>query len=296
MSALHTRGTDGVTDGWTLEAWRGIRASPSGLVGLCIVGMYLVITACSPLIVRYDPNEFDVSAVLQRPSLKHVFGTDGLGRDVFTRTLLGGRIAIPLTITATVLAMTWGGLLGTFLALTGGTVDGVVMRIVDAVLSIPRLLVLLLTINALGTGPLSVILTLGFFYSIPVIRIARVAALAFVAADFVTAARARGESRLSIMSRELVPNTRDVFIVEGAMCWSSMLLAFSSLSFLGVGATPPQPDWGLMIATNRGVLAVAPWAVAFPIGAISILVIAMTLLANSLAGSVGTGAIQRIPE
>jgi peptide/nickel transport system permease protein len=279
----------------TIIIWRDVARSASGMIGLCIVIIYLLITLAAPLIVPYDPDEFGDWKTLQPPSQSHPFGTDNLGRDVFTRTLLGGRIAIPVTIAATMLAMIWGGTVGVFLALTGGKIDAVVMRMVEVLQSIPRLLLLLMIVSAVGNGMWILLLTLGFFYGVPAIRVMRGAALSFVAFDFITAARARGERRSAIIVHELLPNILDVFLIEAAIRWSAMLIAFSSLSFLGFGVVPPKPDWGLMIAMSRGVLVVAPWVMLFPVAAISIFVIGINLLANSLAKVVGVGRIQRIP-
>ena len=122
-----------------------------------------------------------------------------------------------------------------------------------------------------------------FFYGIPVIRMARAATKDVVALDFVTAARARGESRLTIVKKELFPNVLDVLLVEGAMRWSWMLLAFSSLSFLGFGVAPPTPDWGLMISDSRGYLAIAPWTALAPVAALSSPIIGINLSADALA-------------
>lgn len=294
-TATHQRPLERVWNSRTFETWKDVGRSASGLIGLSIVVLYLLITLASPVVVPYGPNEFDARAVLQPPSRQHPFGTDGLGRDIFTRTLLGGRVVIPVTLAATVLAMTWGGLLGVLLAVVGGKGDEVLMRAVDALLSIPRLLFLLMIVSTVGNGAWVLLLMLGFFYGVPVIRIVRAAALDFVALDFVTAARARGEGRMAIIRHELLPNIIDVIVIEGAVRWSSMLLAFSSLSFLGFGVTPPEPDWGLMIAASRGWLAVAPWVMLFPVAALGILVTGITLMANALAKAVGLDRVRRAP-
>ena len=234
---------------------------PSGLVGLILVAFHVVLAIVSPAIVPYDFRELSAQIILNAPSSEHWFGTDNLGRDVFTRTMLGGRQALLVTTISTIFAITWGGLLGVLLGLVGGRLDELLMRLVDAFLALPWILVLLLIVVTVGSGPGVLIPTLGFFYGIPVIRMARAATQDVVALDFVTAARARGESRSTIVWRELVPNVLDVLLVEGAMRWSWMLLAFSSLSFLGFGVTPPTADWGLMISNARSFMSLAPWTV-----------------------------------
>jgi peptide/nickel transport system permease protein len=147
----------------------------------------------------------------QDPSAEHIFGTDKLGRDVFSRSMLGGRVTIVVTLIAIVIAMLWGGLLGIVLGLLNGRADELIMRLVDALLSIPWLLMLLLIISVMGTEMWVQALTFGFTYGILTIRVARAATLDFVTDEFILAARARGERKRTIVIRELLPNVRDVF-------------------------------------------------------------------------------------
>jgi peptide/nickel transport system permease protein len=260
-----------------------------------LVAFHVVLAIVSPAIAPYDFRELSAQIILNAPSSEHWFGTDNLGRDVFTRTILGGRQALLVTTISTVLAITWGGLLGVLLGLVGGWLDEVLMRLVDAFLCLPWILVLLLIVVMVGFSANVLILTLGFFYGIPVIRMARAATHDVVILDFVTAARARGESRSTIVWRELVPNVLDVLLVEGAMRWSWMLLAFSSLSFLGFGVTPPTPDWGLMISNARSFMSFAPWAALAPVVALSSLIIGINLSADALAKALGIDRAQKAP-
>jgi peptide/nickel transport system permease protein len=208
---------------------------------------------------------------------------------------MGGRIALVITLTAGALAITWGGLLGMVLGFLGGAIDEVVMRAVDALLSLPSLFIYLLVISVLGTSNTVLIAILAITNGISIIRIARGATLDFVARDFITAARARGERTATMVLRELLPNVTDVLLVEGAMRWSWMLLAFSALSFLGFGVTPPTPDWGLMIAENRSRLAIAPWGSIFPMLALSTLIIGINLAADALAKAMGLDISREAP-
>jgi peptide/nickel transport system permease protein len=272
-----------------------VASRPSGLVGLILVAFHVLLAIVSPAITPYDFKEMSAQLVLNGPSFEHWFGTDNLGRDVFTRTMLGGRQALLVTTIGTAFAITWGGLLGVLLGLVGGRLDELLMRLVDAFLCLPWILVLLLIVVIVGFGSGVMILTLGFFYGIPVIRMARAATHDVVALDFVTAARARGESRSTIVRRELLPNVLDVLLVEGAMRWSWMLLAFSSLSFLGFGVAPPTPDWGLMISNARGYLSIAWWAALAPIVALSSLIIGINMAADALAKALGIDRAQKAP-
>ncbi len=268
---------------------------PSGLVGLILVAFHIALAIVSPAIAPYDFRELSAQIILNEPSSEHWFGTDNLGRDIFTRTMLGGRQALLVTTISTILAIIWGGLLGILFGLVGGRLDELLMRLVDAFLCLPWILVLLLIVVMVGSGPVVLIPTLGFFYGIPVIRMARAATHDVVALDFVTAARARGETRSTIVRRELLPNVLDVLLVEGAMRWSWMLLAFSSLSFLGFGVTPPTPDWGLMISDSRSFMSIAPWVALPPIVALSSLIIGINLSADALAKALGIDRAQKAP-
>ena len=268
---------------------------PSGLIGLVLVFSHIAIAVIGPFIVLHDFKEISSLLMFAPPSAENWFGADHLGRDVFTRTLLGGREALLVTGVATPLAVAWGGFMGIFFGLVGGRVDEVLMRIVDAFLSLPWILKMLVLIVTFGTGIEVLIPTLAFFYGIPVIRIARAATHDVVAKDFVSAARARGHSRISIIRRELLPNVLDALMVEGAMRWSWMLLAFSSLSFLGFGVSPPTPDWGLMISDARGFMALAPWTVLAPVVALSSLIIGINLSADALAKTLGIDRAQKAP-
>lgn len=260
---------------------------PSGAVGLTLAALHLAVALLAPLIAPYDPAAQNVDAIQVAPSAAHWLGTDSLGRDVLSRTLHGGRLSIAVTACAAALALAWGGLAGVMSGVRGGWIDAGAMRLVDAFLSIPWLLFLLLIAGIVGGGPWLVVPILGFFYGLAVIRVARASAMQMAARDFVTAARARGEGLWTIARREVLPNVQDVLLVEGAMRWSWMLLAFSSLSFLGFGAEPPTPDWGLMIAAERGYIAITPWAVFAPCVALSTLIIGINLSADALGKALG---------
>jgi len=277
------------------ETWEYLRRSRSGMIGLFLIVSHLLIALTSPLLVPQDPLEMNAEARIEAPSTEHLMGTDRLGRDVFSRSMLGGRVTLVVTIVAIILAVIWGSLVGIALGLLGGRIDEVVMRFVDALLSLPWLLILLLVVSIMGTDMWIQALTFGFTYGILTIRVARAATLDFVTREFLLAARARGESTRTIVMRELLPNVRDVLLVDGAMNWSWMLLGFTSLSFLGFGVTPPTPDWGFMIAKNREILAIQPWAVFGPVIMLSTLIIGINLFSDALAKAMGLDRSQGAP-
>ncbi|WP_417606048.1 ABC transporter permease [Oceanimonas baumannii] len=264
-----------------------LTSTRAGQIGLLLLTLHLLVMLLAPWLLPYDFAASNSLAILQAPDSSHWLGTDQMGRDVLSRTLMGGREAIITTFPAALLAVAWGSLAGLFIAIRGGMVEDWAMRLVDALLSIPWLLFMLLIISLAGPGPLVFIITLGFFYGIAVIRVVLTATKEVICREFITAARLRGDSHFTLIWREILPNVTDVILVEIAMRWSWMLLAFSSLSFLGFGVSPPTPDWGLMIADSRGFMSIAPWAVLSPIIALSSLIIAINLTSDALAKALG---------
>ena len=275
--------------------FKDLVSRPSGAIGLSLVIFHVALALISPFIIPFDYKLQNSALMLSQPDAVHWLGSGHLGRDVFSRTLMGGREALLVTGVATPLAVIWGGFVGILFGLVGGRLDEVLMRIVDAFLSLPWILKMLVLIVTFGTGIEVLIPTLAFFYGIPVIRIARAATHDVIARDFVWAAKARGHGRVSIIWRELLPNVLDTLMVEGAMRWSWMLLAFSSLSFLGFGVSPPTPDWGLMISDARGFMSFAPWGVIGPVIALSSLIIGINLTADALAKALGIDRAQKAP-
>ena len=278
-----------------IGVFKDLVSRPSGAIGLFLVIFHIVLALVSPFIAPFDYKLQNSALMLSQPDAVHWLGADHLGRDVFSRTLMGGREALLVTGVATPLAVIWGGFVGILFGLVGGRLDEVLMRVVDAFLSLPWILKMLVLIVTFGTGVEVLIPTLAFFYGIPVIRIARAATHDVIARDFVWAAKARGHGRISIIWRELLPNVLDTLMVEGAMRWSWMLLAFSSLSFLGFGVSPPTPDWGLMISDARGFMSFAPWGVIGPVIALSSLIIGINLTADALAKALGIDRAQKAP-
>ena len=278
-----------------LEIVKTMASKPSGLIGLTILIFHVILAITSPLYVPHDYKAIDPTLMLTPPSSEFWFGTDSLGRDVFTRTILGGRTALTVTFFGSLIALLWGGALGIFCGLVGGKTDDIVMRIIDAFLSIPWILAMLLIVSLLGTTTLVLIPALGFFYGKGIVRVARAATHDVKAKDFIVSARARGHSNFSIIWNEILPNVRDAIMVEGAMRWSWMLLGFSSLSFLGFGVSPPTPDWGLMISNARGLMSFAYWAVLAPIFGLSTLIIGINLTADAFAKALGIDRSTKAP-
>ena len=270
-----------------MDFFKQLSATPSAKVGLILFISHIVLACFATYIIPYDYGQTDSFNILKGPSLEHWFGTDQLGRDILSRTIMGGRAALMINFAGSLIAILWGSCLGIITGFVGGRFDEVVMRFIDALLSIPWILFLLLIISVIGQSDATLILTLGFFYGIAVIRVVRGATLDVITHDYILAARLRGERTSSIIRYEILPNIMNVILVDGAMRWSWMLLIFSSLSFLGFGVNPPTPDWGLMIADTRGFMSVAPWATLAPLIALSSLIFSINIISDALSKVVG---------
>lgn len=276
-----------------VRAWHTLRSSRTAVIGLAVVAVHVLIALLAPLLTSYDPVASDAGQALLGPGVHHWAGTDQYGRDVLTRVLHGGRYALGVSAAATVLTVALGTVIGCAAALRGGWFDDLLGRVLDAVLSVPSILALLVVVTALGTGPAVIVLAVAVVYVPQVVRVIRGAALAVVPADYVTAARARGEGTWSILRREVLPNIVDVVCVEFAMRASWVVLLISSLSFLGFGAAPPTPDWGLMVAENRTAITVVPLASLAPITALATLVVGLNLAADGLSKAWGVDRIRK---
>ncbi|MFZ6991994.1 ABC transporter permease [Curtobacterium sp. RRHDQ66] len=264
-----------------------LRSSTALAVGLGLIALHLVLAVLAPVIGVHDPVATDSTNVLAGPEWTHWLGTDQYGRDILSRTLNGGRYALLVTFLATTIAVAVGTFLGAVTAYADNWFDEVVMRVVDALLSVPSILALLVVVTVFDAGLWVIVLAVTIVYAPAVTRVVRGAARTVITQDYVTAARARGEKPLSIVFREILPNVLDVVLVEYAMRASWIVLLVASLSFLGFGANPPTPDWGLMVQENRTALTVVPLGTLAPIVALATLVIGLNLAADGLSKSLG---------
>ncbi|KQO48591.1 peptide ABC transporter permease [Frigoribacterium sp. Leaf415] len=271
----------------------GLSASSALSIGLALIALHVVLALLAPVLTGHDPVATDSGAALTGTSWAHWLGTDQYGRDILSRTLNGGRYALVVTFLATTIAVGIGTVLGCVTAYADNWFDEVVMRIVDALLSVPSILALLVVVTVFDSGLWVIVLAVTVIYAPAVTRVVRGAARTVITQDYVTAARARGEKPLSIVFREIVPNVTDVVLVEYAMRASWIVLLISTLSFLGFGANPPTPDWGLMVQENRTALTVVPWGTLAPVVALATLVIGLNLSADGLSKSLGVDRAQK---
>ncbi len=245
------------------------------------MSFWILVAILAPLIAPYGPNDL-VGRALQSPSSAFLLGTDDLGRDVLSRVMWGGRVVLILAPIAVLIAEIAGALIGLFTGYIGGWVDDVIMRINDALISFPAILLYLLIIAALGPSKTNVVIAIALA-SIPgIARIVRGVVLDLRTRSFILAARLRGERLWYTLLIELLPNARGPVIVDATLRIAYAAFAIGTLGFLGLGTPPPDPDWGGMV--NQGVkwLSVSAWMTAAPAIALASLVIGLNLLADSL--------------
>lgn len=265
--------------------WRGSPASFR--FGLILLGLHLAAAALGPFVAPYGYAEIGVGVPLSGMSLGHLMGIDQLGRDVFSRVLYGSHIVILLSLSGTALGLIVGSLVGLTSAYEGGLIDEVVQRFIEALVSIPYIVLGLLAVYALGPAlagrPELMVLVIAVIYWPRIARIARAAALDVVTRDYVVAARLRGDSAWTIVRRDLAPNTASTLMVEFALRTGYAPALIAAFGFLGFGVQPPLPEWGLMISENRSLILISPVTVLGPGLALATLVIAINLTAEGLA-------------
>jgi peptide/nickel transport system permease protein len=247
---------------------------------------HLLIALLAPLIAPYDTSAL-VGAPLQRPSWEFLMGTDQIGRDYFSRMIAGGRIALFVSFVGVTIALAVGTVLGMIAGYLGGRIDEIIMRIVDAMMAIPDLILIAILTLALGKDIVSLIPVVAVVYTWGVVRVVRAKTISLATLDFVRAAELRGETRLAIIVREIFPNLISLLGVELAVRVSSAVLRISALSFLGLGISQPTPDWGLMVQEAMGVVFTDPWFLLLPAVMLSSLIIGVNFMVDGFARAFG---------
>ncbi len=263
--------------------------SPSAITAAFVLLMFVVFAVFADLIAPYPPGENHFEARTQPPTSTHWLGTDQLGRDLFSRVIHGTRGILATSVAAALLGVAAGSLVGLASGYLGGWADELIMRVVDALLSIPVLLLALLLLATLGPSRLSVVAGIAIVYTPLVARVVRSAVLGIKDLDFVRAARLRGESTSYVLFRELLPNVRGPIAVEGAIRVSYAILLTAAFGFLGLGVQEPDADWGLMVSRARDFLQIAPWMAIVPSVAIALLVVSVNLLGDTLRQQADSG-------
>lgn len=269
------------------RVWCYLRTDPRFWAGGCALFLFLFVATAAPFIAPYDPLSTAPARQFLPPTIEHPIGTDLLGRDVWSRLAWGGRLSLVAGAIATALAVLPGSLLGLSAGYVGGKIDSMLMRIVDMALAFPTLLLALTIVSALGTGLTSATLAVGCAGVPRFARVVRAATLSVRYAPFIEAARTVGCSPVRILLRHIAPFVADTIIVLGSLELGYALLNIGALSFLGLGAQPPAPEWGLMLTEGRAYLSVAPWITAAPGCAITLTVLAVNLLGDALRDALG---------
>lgn len=271
-----------MTGGALLLVWRRYRTNRSAVVGAGLFVVFVCVAVTAPWIAPYDPLDQDLYGRLASPSLKHLFGTDDFGRDIFSRVVYGSRISLKIGIAAVGLALFAGTLIGLIAGYRGGSVDQVLMRLMDVMLAFPSILLAIGIVAILGPGLNHAMLAVGIVAIPQYARLVRASTLIVREADYVSALRALGASDARIMATAVLPNCLAPLVVQATLGLATAILDAAGLSFLGLGAQPPIPEWGAMLSGGRELIVRAPWVLTYPGLAIFLTVLSFNLLGDGL--------------
>lgn len=266
--------------------WRMIvnrfKKNKRAMAGLWMVLVFLVVAIFAPWIAPHDPFEQNMQVMLEAPSIHYFFGTDEFGRDIFSRIIYGAQISLMIGIVGVLISIVFGVALGTISGYFGGFVDSLVMRIMDIFMAFPSFLLALAIVSVLGPGMINVMIAIGIF-SVPTFaRISRSSVISIKNKEYIEAAKAMGGTHLFIIWKHILPNSIAPIIVLSTMRIATAILTAAGLSFLGMGAQPPTPEWGAMLSTGREYLRTAPHVSTIPGLAIMFMVLAFNMLGDGL--------------
>ncbi len=262
--------------------WRALKQNPLALLGLVIIIALLIVAAVAPWISPYDPIAQNLSQRLLPPSAAHWMGTDELGRDILSRVIYGTRLTLAVVLLVVISVGPVGLLIGTLSGYFGGVVDTVLMRVTDIFLAFPRLVLALAFVAALGPGIENAVIAIACTAWPPYARVARAETLVIRNADYIAAVRLQGASHLRIVLRHVVPMCLPSVIVRTTLDMAGIILIAAGLGFLGLGAQPPSPEWGAMIAKGREYIFDQWWVAAFPGLAICLVALGFNLFGDGL--------------
>jgi peptide/nickel transport system permease protein len=274
--------------------WRSFRRHKPAMLGSVIILIFALSAIFAPRLTPFDPEKTDLDHMLEKPSAKHIMGTDDLGRDLLTRLLYGGRVSLSIGVMAMSLAVLIGAVVGGLAGFYGGWVDNVLMRFVDMMLAFPGLFILIILSLALRDIPIeslrgtafasifSIVLVIAVLSWMQVARLVRASFLALKEQEFIIAAQAVGASNLRLMVRHLLPNAMSPIIVAATFRVATSIITEAGLSYLGFGVQPPTPTWGNMLKNAQTVMTRAPWMAIFPGLMIFIAVIAINFIGDGL--------------
>lgn len=262
--------------------WDALKKNKAALFGLFVIIFLLIIAIIGPLITPYNPNHQIMQDVSQTPSAKHWFGTDDLGRDIFSRVIVGTRISLFVGVAAVAFSLLIGIVLGSIAGYFGGKVDAFIMRLMDIMLSIPSILLAITLMAALGKGIDKAIIAIGVVSIPEYARIIRSSILSVKENDYVAAAKVLGNSDTRIIFKHILPNVVSSIVVRATLGISTAILDTAALGFLGLGVQPPTAEWGDMLGRVRSMVMVYPHMLIFPGLAITLAVLAFNLFGDGL--------------
>ena len=264
------------------EVWRRFCRNKQAMIGLAMLLLLIFAAVFANVIAPYDPVEQNLLIRLQGPSAAHWFGTDELGRDIFSRILYGARISLTVGLIAVSISCVAGCALGAIAGYYGGILDTVIMRISDIMMAIPSILLNISIVAALGPGLQNVMIAIGISSVPAYCRIMRASLLSLKNQEFVDASRVAGSTDFYIIMHHIIPNSLAPLIVQATLKIGGAILSCASMSFIGLGIVPPTPEWGAMLSTGRDFLRDAPHLTAFPGLAIMFAVFSMNLIGDGL--------------
>ncbi|TQS70149.1 ABC transporter permease [Rhodobacteraceae bacterium] len=264
------------------RVWLALKGNPLAMIGLVIIVACVALAVLAPVLAPYDPAMQELGNRLAKPSVAHPLGTDELGRDILSRLLYGGRVTLGMVIAVVVLVAPLGLAVGAVAGYFGGWVDTCLMRVTDVFLAFPRLILALAFVAALSPGVQSAILAIALTAWPPYARIARAETLTIRGTDFIEAVHMTGASSWRIVARHVAPLCVPSLIVRVTLDMSSIIITAASLGFLGMGAQPPSPEWGAMIATAKRFILDQYWVALSPCIAILMISLAFNFLGDGL--------------
>lgn len=267
------------------EVWRRLKMSKSAMFGLTVIIILIICAIFAPLIAPYDPTAMNIRERLQGPSTKHFLGTDNFGRDIFSRIIFGSRISLYVGFVAVGIGAVFGGIIGAVGGYFGGKLDNLIMRFMDVLLAIPRIILAIAIVGVFGTSLTNVMVAVGISILPRYARVVRASVLSYREEEFVEAAKAIGASDLRIIFENILPNSMAPIIVQSTLGIAKAILSAATLSFLGLGIQPPTPEWGSMLSAGRQFLRTAPHLTIFPGLAIVIVVISLNMFGDGLRDS-----------
>ena len=264
------------------RAWRRLLKRKSGVLGLVVITMFVVVAVFAPLIAPFDPTQQSWTSIRQPPSLQHWFGTDELGRDLFSRVVFGTRASLLAGVVSISIALGLGVPVGLLAGYGGKWMDALIGRITDAMLACPFLILAIALAAFLGPSLQNAMIAIGLTAAPIFVRLTRGQVMAVKVEDYVEAARAVGNPPVRIALKHILPNIMPALIVQATISIATAIIAEASLSFLGLGQQPPAPSWGSMLNTAQRFLTNAPWMAIWPGLAIFLAVLSFNILGDGL--------------